>query len=293
MRKRIYSIIISSLIVGFCLPGTLVHAEEYTGETSIVYGEDGNYTTYDGEGNVLETTESDLEVDNTLELTEEVNGYTIMLYDGAELFTESERNDLLEQEKEIVSDLNDVAYGSLIIYTTNENSYSGTRALAQEINDTYGSSNSVLLLVDMDNREIYIDSTGQMQNTVTSEKGDMITDNTYRYFSKAEYYTGMSAMLTQVGKTLHHKSIVSPMKWINNLFIASFLGFVIMFLYVLSKRAKKTSVKELENQLFVDEIDDSNLKLVFVKKIHHESSSSGGGGGHHSGGGHSGGGHGF
>lgn len=122
------------------------------------------------------------------------------VYDMADLFTDEEEKQLSEQAQV----LSDTMKMEAVIVTTEENSDS-----AQVFADGFymeggfgtGSDQSgILFLIDMDNRELYISTNGQMIRYMTDSRINDVLDDVYNYAADADYYGAAAAFLTDTEK---------------------------------------------------------------------------------------------
>ena len=122
------------------------------------------------------------------------------VYDMADLFTDEEEEQLSGQAQA----LSDTMKMEAVIVTTEENSDS-----AQVFADGFymaggfgtGSDHSgILFLIDMDNRELYISTNGQMIRYMADSRVEDVLDDVYRYASDADYYGAAAAFLADTGK---------------------------------------------------------------------------------------------
>ena len=122
------------------------------------------------------------------------------VYDMADLFTDEEEKQLSEQAQV----LSDTMKMEAVIVTIEENSDS-----AQVFADGFymeggfgtGSDHSgILFLIDMDNRELYISTNGQMIRYMTDSRINDVLDDVYNYAADADYYGAAAAFLTDTEK---------------------------------------------------------------------------------------------
>lgn len=62
-----------------------------------------------------------------------------------------------------------------------------------------GGSDGILVLIDMDNRELYLSTAGSAIRYLTDERIERVLDAGYSYISEGDYAAGISAMLTKAG----------------------------------------------------------------------------------------------
>lgn len=214
-------------------------------------------------------------------------GYMAYVIDDADLLSSSEEADLLEEIEAITE------YGSVAFISIDKNSHS-TKFYAEELYRNYfGKSSGTLFLIDMDNREIYIFSDGDIYNTVTTDYAQTITDNVYTYASDEEYYTCASKAFEQILRLLEGKWIAQPMKYICNAFLAVAIALLAnYFVVMMLSRSRKASASQLINAIY-SKVDINNAHADFThqtKRYSPQTSGTGGGGGSSHGGGRSGGG---
>lgn len=226
--------------------------------------------------------------------TNSQTGYQLIVEDEAELLTASD-----EEWQDFYATLGEITESCNVgFYSTYDNPYSSTDRLAEEKNEEffgYG-SDSVIFVIDMDYRNIYIDSMGSMKRYITKAHGNTITDNTYRYASKADYFGCANEACKEVLSLLKGRRLSQPMKYISNVLLAIILAMLANFFIVKVLSARhKPSRQELFTGLYQGfTVNDPNAAFINQTKEYRPQSSGGGGGGGHSGGGggggHSGGG---
>jgi len=223
-----------------------------------------------------------------LQYTNEETGFEAVIYDEAKLLTDQERQSLLEQMKPIT------AYGNAGFVTTDKNAYESTKAYAQDYYyERFANESGVLLLIDMDNRRLWICSDGFIYTAVTDDKANVITDNIYTYASDAEFDACAQKAFEQILRVIEGQRIAQPMKYIGNAFLALLFSLLLMFVVVTRLTGiKKASDTEL---LSAAAIGISVAAPVITKTGSHKTriptdNGGGSGGGHIGGGGFSGGG---
>lgn len=117
------------------------------------------------------------------------------LIDDADLFSESEENDLLEQINRLKSD---TGMDYLVVTTDDAQGMS-----AQDYADNaYGSSDAskdtLLYLIDMDNREIYVYTQGMAIRYITDDRLDMMMDAAYIEVADGKYFDSAVSVLNDV-----------------------------------------------------------------------------------------------
>lgn len=217
----------------------------------------------------------------------EVTKYKAVIKDEADLFTADEEAKLNDQMTGLTE------YGHIILITLSENSTSTENFAENYYHSNYGAESGTILVIDMDNRKIYIFSDGANYRTITSAKAYTITDNVYNYASRENYYECAHEAFREVQVLLEGGKIAEPMRHISNFVLAITCGFFVCFLIVHKvSKIKEASAKEILGncgiKFGIGEITAEKVGEHRVYNPHTDSSSGGGGGG--GGGGSSGGG---
>ncbi|MBQ2317839.1 MAG: TPM domain-containing protein [Lachnospiraceae bacterium] len=102
----------------------------------------------------------------------ESSSYEVWMEDDADLLDDNEEAQLREVMAPIT------AYGAVGLYSTNDAGWQSTRDLAEDVlHEHSGYGSGVVFVIDMDNRQIYIYSDGDIFKILGNSKGDTITDN--------------------------------------------------------------------------------------------------------------------
>lgn len=222
-------------------------------------------------------------------------GYAIYMDDTADLLTDAQEDALFENMKAITISGN-VAFVSIL-----ENPYHDTKTYAKQYATTYfDSQSSTVFLIDMDERYLWIHSTGNIYNIVTTAYANTITDNAYRYASDGDYFQCADTVFSQIGSLLEGYRIAQPMKYISNLLLAIILAMLFNYFLVmwLSKSKKVQNTQLLDNIYTNVEIKNPSVKFLHQTRQYippppppsnggnsQSGRSSGGSGGSHGGGG--------
>lgn len=196
------------------------------------------------------------------------------------------------------------AYGDAVFWSTNA---SGTvDVLAEQYFDAHLSTqhghSGVILVIDMNSREICIFTRGDLEKKVGRAGAYAITDNIYRYASFAQYYQCAREGFAQVLSLAEGQRIFSPMRVLCNLLLAISIG--LMAAYLLARRFSvqplRTDVSDTLNAKASVRMTLTNKRLVKSTRRRLDNGGSrsggfsgggfsgGGGGGGFSGGGSSG-----
>lgn len=263
--------------------------------------------------NTKERTEEDYLIPNDIQVTES-NKRNILLtpkvdenekiYDFADLFTPSEEENLYSEITKYINSSN----LDLAVVTINENNKSTPREYADDFYDynNFGINNSkdgILFLIDMQNREIYMATTGYAINMYDDYRINKSLDEVYKYMSDQNYYQGTLNYINIIDKyaksglpsTKDKKSLSKTILY--SLIIAIIITLIIMIILIKKNKLVKqaTTAKEYLKR---ESIIMNNLGeiLISTNTIKTEIDHSSGGSSIHtgsSGNSHGGGGHGF
>ena len=208
----------------------------------------------------------------------------IIIEDSADLLTADEENLLATHMQPITQ------YGSVGFVTTKYDSGKAATYAKNKYNQYFGKTDATLFLIDMDNRQIYIQSGGRIYSTVTDAKAETITDNVYKLASRSKYYECASRVFDQIARILAGGLIPEPMKHLSNALLSIVLALIVVFIIANAR----TRIKNVTEAKVFDESAEKKFnvgepkRLVVIKETKHrhtESSGGSGGGGHYSGGG--------
>ena len=139
-----------------------------------------------------------------LSLSYRANADLKRVVDKADLFNETEVT-LLENN---IKDISDKYNIDIVIVTTDDVNGKSSRDYADDFFDYegYGLGNDysgVLLLINMDDREVYISTSGKGERYFTDDRIESILDNVYRYLSDGQYFDGAEEFLSNTEKYLN------------------------------------------------------------------------------------------
>lgn len=226
--------------------------------------------------------------------TNSETGYDIYVDDKADLLTDAQEEALLTNMEAIT------VYGNAAFVSISENPYHDTNRYAKDYATTYfGSENGTVFLIDMDERYIWIYSSGEIYDIVTTAYANTITDNSYRYASDGDYFSCADTAFSQIHSLLEGYRIAQPMKYISNLLLAIILAMLFNYFLVMNlSKAKKARNNQILDNIYTN-VAVKNPSVKFLHQTRQYSPpppppSSGGGsrssGGSHGGGSHGGGG---
>ncbi len=215
------------------------------------------------------------------------NTSKLVIEDDAELLSEEEEEKLRRVMKPILE------YGCVGFKSIKRNNRSVSAFAEDWYLETFGKTDGVLFLIDMDNREIYIYSGNSVYRTITKSRADTITDNVYRYASRNQYYECAAEAYREIFTLLEGGRIAQPMKYISNALLALIIAFLINFIIVRNvTKLKAPKEKEILEgaRVYFDASQGTAEFTHTTRKYDPIQTSSGGGSGRSGGGGFSGGG---
>lgn len=166
--------------------------------------------------------------------------YRVLIEDDAQLLNEEDEQALTASMREIT------AYGNVAFKTIDSNNRDTESYARQYYKEQFGTASGTLFLIDMDNRNIWIHSDGNLYKVITKSYADTITDNVYRYASGGDYYACAAHTYEQILALLKGYKIAQPMKYISNGLLAVILALLLNYgLVCFFARIKKPGRKEL------------------------------------------------
>lgn len=225
---------------------------------------------------------------------------TEKVYDFADLFTDEEEQQLYTKITNYINEYN----LDLAVVTIDENNKT-PREYADDFYDynDFNQQGGILFLIDMDNRKIYMSTTGEAIKMYNDYRINTALDEVYTYMSDEEYYEGTSSYIDKISdyakkgvptSNNEEKSLTS------SIFMSLLIGLIgtaiIMVILIFKNRMvkKATTAREYLNK---NSIKIQNMGEILISsnttkhEIDHSSSGSsthtGSSGSSHGGGGHS------
>lgn len=206
------------------------------------------------------------------------------VFDYADLLSETEEEALREYSAKYAKD-----NISVIFLTTADTEGKSSMTYSDDFYDTHAFlPDGVLFMIDMDNREVYINTVGKCINWLENDVYDIL-DATYMYASDGEYFdclmeTSKQACVIVENHTNPIKGVVRPSLTV--LLIA--LGIMVIVLVVLLAKHSKANRRISTEQYLGSSFVVNNKDVVYMgcrkevlRGYYAEKSSSGGGGGSH------------
>lgn len=230
--------------------------------------------------------------------TNEETGYSAFIRDEENLLTEEEQEELVGSMAPMTD------YGNVMFLTADGDYEDPVDYLDWNYGDWFYEDGTIFL-IEMSNRQLRLENSGRIQDTITPSYSDSIMDNVYRLASEGEYALCAEEVFYECTVLMDGGHIARPMKYICNALLALICALLVNYLAIrMSTHNHRITKKELAAAVGASVFyGGAKTKRIAHRKIETASStgsgghsgggSFGGGGGGHSGGGHSGGGHGF
>lgn len=233
-----------------------------------------------------ERTENDLGIWDSINVTED-NKQNILntpkvdedekVYDFADLFTSDEEQELYKSIQGYIEEFN----MDMVIVTISENNKSSSMEYADDFYDYnyFGindSKDGILFLIDMDNRNIYITTTGKAINKYNDSRIDDMLDRAYTYMTSEDYFEAAQAFIDEASWT-------DPTAWIV-MYIFSFLAATIPTVFFIFKNRMVRKATEANRYMEENSLHITSAKDVFVTThtVRHAKQSSSSGSSTHS-----------
>lgn len=218
--------------------------------------------------------------------------------DQANLLSPEERTELSKQADAI----NQKIKGQVFILTTNTNTEEPREFANTQLKDRVGKDNNgALLLLDMNQREIYLSTSGNMIDYVTDKRRDRLLDDVEAAMKDGNYYQASADYLSnakdfvddgvpsgsyrideKTGKVTYYKSI-TPLEFTIGLIVAAVaaIGFFISvrLRYQLKTGTYRYPYRQNAQLDLIERQDQLVNSFVTTRRIPKPSNNGGGGGG--------------
>jgi|GEM_PF-118136 len=122
----------------------------------------------------------------------EAGGGDVRVWDGAGILTSFEENELLEAAEA----LSDESGFEIMAVTTDDAGGLSAQEYAEQYFEYYSSDyEGGIYLIDMDNRELYVATYGDLRYVLTDARLDLLLDDAYEYASSGDYGGALLVML--------------------------------------------------------------------------------------------------
>ena len=197
-------------------------------------------------------------------LNVEASNDNVCVVDDANLLTDEEISDLEDYLDSLNSDVNYLAVTS---DTSDYGKNADARLESYYTSIFAGESDGVAFIIDMYDREIVLAGYGDIDGKISNADALDISDNTYTYASKQEYYNCFYKAFYQADAIINKGFILRPMRIIVSFLIAIIIGFLFNFAILnasstLSKHFFHKSIHNSSNLLLII----LNLKCLIPNK---------------------------
>ena len=218
--------------------------------------------------------------DETPAYKDPATGNEIYMIDEEDLLSDAEEEKLIEQMKGVLP------YGGAAFVSVSAYSNSTGDEAEFYLRQLFGNNSGTVFMIDMWNRNIWIQSGAEMYRVITKGYANSITDNVYKMASREEYYECASEAFRQMQTLLDGGRISQPMKHITNALIAIIAALLINFFLVkFTTKIPKPAPEVILAATAVGFAASRGNRVLTKERRIVSSSGSGSGGGGYSGGG--------
>lgn len=217
-----------------------------------------------------------------LPLNVEASNDNVFVVDDANLLTKEEIADLEDYLDSLNSDVNYLAVTS---DTSDYGKNADARLESYYTSIFAGESDGVAFIIDMYDREIVLAGYGDIDGKISNADALDISDNTYTYASKQEYYNCFYKAFYQADAIINKGFILRPMRIIVAFLISLLLGYLGTFIFAILERSKEELPDSTAEIIMAGAAIAGSATIYDTKKILKQTSSSGSshsGGGYHS-----------
>ena len=189
------------------------------------------------------------------------------VYDFADLFTDTEENDIYLKINEFITTYD----MDLAIVTISSNPKYSEVEYADDFYDYNNfNDNGILFLIDMDNRQIYMSTTGTAINMYNDNRINYLMDSIYKYISIKSYskgtleYIKMLSSLASEGYPTGNEIYQSTSSKVLKSMFFSFIITVIVMVILISKNKLVRKASDAKEFLEKDSIKITQLGDILI-----------------------------
>lgn len=208
------------------------------------------------------------------------------IYDFADLFSDEEEKKLYKNAKEYIKETGfDIA-----IVTIDDNNKADAMSYADDFYDYNsfgaddGKDSGVLFLIDMQNRKMWISTTGKAKSVYTDSRINSILDNCESPIKSEKYFECADVFIISAKSEYTTDKVIG---WVLGFFISGIISLLVPTIFCFVKKSKHKSVfiaKNADLYLERSSVNFTNKEDTFIKtrttKTARPSSSSGGSSSH-------------
>lgn len=146
----------------------------------------------------------------------------IVILDELGLLSSTEAEQLRQDMEPIT------AFGNVAFWTTDQYARDEVEQARLKRRELFGLESGIILVINMNVRKVSVQSYGTINDTITADRANTITNNVRNYLTKGEYYGGASTAFRQIFRLLDGGRIPQPMKYLSNAAIALMLSLMLM-----------------------------------------------------------------
>ena len=199
----------------------------------------------------------------------------ITIHDEADLLSPSEEEELYDYLESLDDSIN-----YYIVTSDAYNSSEISSRLDRLYSTRYNNSDGSAFIIDMYNRELFLKAYGSTRRKLSKADALDITDNTYKYASKGQYYDCILKIYEQADSTVHLILLIRPMRYLICFFLAIIIGFLVTFYTAIVSRINGFKSAK-SSQILATGVAITSTPVIYntIKRIHNSDSGGGSSGG--------------
>lgn len=209
------------------------------------------------------------------------------VYDYAQLLTQEDIQAISDQ----LIKTGEKRKTDLVIVTTNDTKGRSSRDYADDFFDYNGfgygaNKDGVLMLIDMENRNVWISTTGKAIQAINSDRIDHILDDVAPSLSSEDYREACLSFIKKTNHYLLEDQFISPQTFLIFVGISLAVGAIGVFIMICCNKLVKKGTQAgayLSGNLNLTAQNDVFLRSSVTRTAIPKNTSSGGGGGSHTG----------
>ncbi len=204
-------------------------------------------------------------------------GFAAYIIDGENLLSDQEETELLKDMIPVT------AYGNAA-FVSDYASVPASEWARSRFDILFGNASGTLFLVEMNSRELYLYSNGEIYNIVNSRAAASIVDNVYTYASEGDFRECAAGVYRQISTMMEGGRISQPMKHITNALIAICAAILLNYLLVrITTMQDKPKKSEVMGAMAATFAVVGTKKILLKQSKHYRPQTSSGSGSHSSG----------
>ena len=153
-------------------------------------------------------------------------GFRVVIEDDIDLLSSAEERQLLDDMIPLTE------YGNAAFWSTRENASGGLAQAEAKRRELFDLESAAILVINMNLREVSIQSCGRLNDVITASRAGSITDSIREPFTRGQYYTASAMAFSQMDRLLRGERIAQPLKLLSSLCISLMIGLMLTFRFV-------------------------------------------------------------